>query len=217
MVSSDTARMGILRRAKNPLAPPIIRYRDVRASICNYLSDPVRALRHLTDAEEMFQQRIDDPATGGLQRDDARLSIEVLHALQRMRNQLAEFDFQPAPRDQPKLHINGVEVSVRADCLVHGETRREEQIGAAVLRMTVDDANTDAARERRREMGLYVATLGRMHVEQNIRSNRSPANRLCLSIDVQHGEVFAAPNASARRVSDIENVCLVIAALWPSL
>lgn len=217
MVSSDTARMGILRRAKNPPTAPIIRYRDVRSSICNYLADPARALRHLTDAQGMFEQRIEDPSTGALQRDDARLSIEVLHALQRMRNQLSSYDFVPAPRSQDKLNINGVEVSVRADCLVHGATRREEQFGAAVLRMTVDDAETDAARERRREMGLYVATLARMHVDQNIGTNRTPSNRLCLSIDVQHGEVFAAPNAVARRTSDIQNVCMVIAALWPGL
>jgi hypothetical protein len=214
MVSSDTARMGIIRRAKNPQIPPIIRYRDVRTPICSYLSDPSHRVQPLLAAETMLQQRADDPSTGPLQRDDATHSIEVLHAIQRMRNQLAGYDFQPAPKDQGKLNIAGVEISVRADCLVHGTSRGEEQIGAAVLRMTMDDADTDAARDRRRNMGLYVATLARMHVEQNIASNRAPANRLCLSVDVQHGEVFAAPNANTRRTSDIENVCRVIAAIW---
>lgn len=217
MVSSDTARMGIVRRAKHPQVPPIIRYRDARGPICTYLSDPARGLNPLLAAEEMLQQRIDDPALSALQRDDAEHSIDVLHAIRRMRNQLAEFDFHQAPQNQGRLVISGVEVSVRADLLVHGAARGVEQIGAAVLRMTMDDADTEAAREKRRNMGLYVATLARMHVDQNIHSNRDPANRLCLSIDVQHGEVFPAPNANARRVSDIENVCTVIAALWPGL
>ncbi|WP_107342007.1 hypothetical protein [Agrobacterium pusense] len=217
MVSSDTARMGILRRAKNPQTAPIIRYKDARAAICAYLSDPVRNLRSLTAAETMLQQRHVDPSTSPLLREDASLSIQVLHATQQMQNQLGAYDFHPAPRDQEKLNIAGVEVSVRADLLVHGSSRTAEQIGSAMLRMTMDDADNDAARERRRNMGLYVATLARLHTEQNISSNREPANRLCLSIDIQHGEVFVAPNANSRRVNDIENVCRMITAIWPSL
>jgi hypothetical protein len=165
----------------------------------------------------MLQQRHVDPSTSPLLREDASLSIQVLHATQQMQNQLGAYDFHPAPRDQEKLNIAGVEVSVRADLLVHGSSRTAEQIGSAMLRMTMDDADNDAARERRRNMGLYVATLARLHTEQNISSNREPANRLCLSIDIQHGEVFVAPNANSRRVNDIENVCRMITAIWPSL
>src|SRR5690242_17847056 len=63
MVSSDTARMSIARRAKRPTIPPIIRYRDARTPICTYLADPVRSLQPLVTAEQTLQQRIDDPAT----------------------------------------------------------------------------------------------------------------------------------------------------------
>lgn len=217
MVSSDTARMGIIRRSKYPQIPPITRYRDVRPVICQFLSDPQRSVNRLVDAEELFQARIDDQATGDLMRDDARHSIEVLHALQGMQNQLAAFNFQDAPQEQDKLAIAGVEVSVRADLLVTASWRGTDQIGAAVLRMTMDNAETDAARQKRRDMGFYVATLARMHVDQNIPSNRQPVNRLCMSIDIQHGEVFPAPNANSRRVSDIESACRMIAAMWPSI
>ncbi len=64
-------------------------------------------------------------------------------------------------------------------------------------------------------MGLYVATMVRLHVDQNIQSNRQPANRLCMSIDVQHGEVFVAPNSNTRRVNDLTAACQMIAPLWP--
>lgn len=168
----------------------------------------------LVAAEEMLRQRAEDAAESPLRQDDAKQSIEVLHAIQRMRNQLAPFDFVAAPAEQPRLALAGVEVSVRADLLVHGTARGEQQIGAAVLRMTQDDAESEAARSRRRDMGLYVATLARLHTDQNLADDRVPANRLCMSIDVQHGEVFVAPNSNTRRMNDIESACRFIAALW---
>ena len=217
MLSSDTARLGIIRRAKNPQIPPIIRYRDVRGPVCSYLSDANRRLGPLTTAEEMFQQRAVDPSVSVLRQDDARNSIEVLHAVQGMANRLGSFDFHAAPATQAKLVLADVEISVRADLLVHGSARGQDQIGAAVLRLTQDDADTEPARTRRRDMGLYVATLARMHVEQNIHSNRQIANRLCMAIDVQHGELFQSPDSNTRRMADLENACRFIAAMWPTV
>ena len=214
MVSSDTARFGIVRRAKAPKAPPIIRYRYARQPLATYLSDPNRRINVLMAAEEAMRQRQGDTALSALMQDDARQTIEVLHSVQRMANTLGVYDFLPAPAVQNSLVLGGVEVSVRADLIVHGETRRQEQYGAALFRLTQDDATTDAARTARREMGLYVGTLVRIHAERNIISNRVIANKFCLSIDVQHGEVFAAPDANTRRMSDLENACKMIAAIW---
>lgn len=173
----------------------------------------------LVDAEQMFRQRAEDTAESALRQDDARQSIEVLQAIQRMRNQLAAFDFIQAPANQDRLTLGGVEVSARADLLVHGSARGQELIGAAILRMTQDDAETENARTRRRDMGLYVATIARLHVDQHIAptTNRAVSNRLCMSIDVQHGEVFQAPDANTRRMNDLENACRFIAAFWPTV
>jgi hypothetical protein len=217
MMSSDTARIGIVRRAKYPQTPPIIRYRDARGPICAFLADMNRDLNPLVAAEEMFRQRMADPAESALRQDDARQSIEVLNALQRMRNQLAPFEFVPAPIEQARLELAGVEISVRADLLVLASSRGVNQTGAAVLRMTQDDADSEPARTRRRDMGLYVATLARLHADQNLPSDRQVSNRLCMSIDVQHGELFQAPEANTRRMNDLENACRFIAALWPTV
>lgn len=217
MVSSDTARMGILRRAKFPKSGPIIRYKDVREPLVTYLSDANRRVNPLVTAEQMFQQRVNDPATTALRLDDAKKSIEVLHAIQGMANRLAEYDFHNAPAKQPHLNISGVDVSVFADLLVYGSTRKNEQIGAAIFRMTQDDAETDEAKERRRDMGLYVATLAFRQIAAATHTNREPAPRLCMSIDVQHGEIFTAPAQNSRRMTDIENACRMIAAIWPTL
>lgn len=217
MVSSDTARLGIIRRSKNPTPPPIIRYRDVRPVVCSFLTDQNRHVNRLVEAEEMFAQREQDSAVSALRQDDARNSIEVLHALQRMANRLATFHFTPAPTRQSKLSLGGVEVSVRADLLVSGRVRGGDHFGAAVLRLTQDDAETDIARTRRREMGLYVATLARLHADQNLMRDLPASNRLCMSIDVQHGEHFRAPDSNTRRMNDIENACRFIAAMWASV
>ena len=61
---------------------------------------------------------------------------------------------------------------------------------------------------------FMFATLLLRQIERSPISNRHPAARLCMSIDIQHGEIFVAPNSNARRMSDIENACLMIAAVW---
>ena len=217
MVSSDTARVGIIRRAKHPQAPPIIRYRDVRPVVCNFLADDNRQVNRLVQAEEMFARRMDDDAESSLRQDDARASIEVIRSTHGMANQLAAFTFLAAPAQQDKLDLAGIEVSVRADLLVSAPIRGVQHNGVAVLRLTQDDADTDAARSKRRDMGLYVATLARMHIEQNFASREPISNRLCMSIDVQHGEAFQTPDANTRRRNDLENACRFISAMWASV
>ena len=127
MVSSDTARIGILRRSKYPTTPPIIRYKDVRPALVSYLSDAGRRVNPLVSAEEMFRQRIADPASGALRQDDALKSIEVLHAAQAMANQLKQYDFQSSLPSLDKLTLNGVEISIRSDLLVYGEAKGRGQ------------------------------------------------------------------------------------------
>jgi hypothetical protein len=59
--------------------------------------------------------------------------------------------------------------------------------------------------------------LARAHTEANLAGDRTTANRFCMSIDVQHGEVFVAPNSATRRMNDLTNACRFIAALWPTV
>ena len=158
MVSKPTTQISIVRDAKSPIKPPIIRYIDARRTIIKYLSDKTRSISTLVAAEQMLLQRSVDPAEGSLRQEDAVKSIEVLHSLQAMANQLAAFNFRPAPVKQAKLIIAGVEVSVHANFILEGQDKGVEQIGAAMLRMTQDDTATAAAKLKRKNMGLYVAT-----------------------------------------------------------
>ncbi|MDP6474105.1 MAG: hypothetical protein QF894_04265, partial [Alphaproteobacteria bacterium] len=98
--------------------------------------------------------------------------------------------------------------------LVTGRIRNADHHGAAVLRLTQAGGESEAAITRRREMGVYVATLARLHAEQNLRLDQPISNRLCMSIDVQHGDFFRAPDANTRRMNNLENACRFIAAMW---
>lgn len=95
-----------------------------------------------------------------LMQDDARNSIEVIHGIQRMRNQLGRYAFREAPKRQPKLAIEGLEISIRADLLVDGSNRKgDDLICAAVLRMTQSGDTSESAISKRREMGLSTLSL----------------------------------------------------------
>lgn len=209
MVASETAKQSIIRRNYDPQPFVTTRYQDARSTIKAYLSDISRRQNPINDALTMFEQRAADPAESDLRQDDARQSIEVLQALRGMDNQLARYQFRDAEHSQPKLILSGVEISVRSDLWAYGEGRGgEEQIGGVIFRMTQDDGG------RRADMGRYVATLLRMHLDQNNPTNRVPANRLCMAVDIRHGEVFAAPTSNTRRMNDLEAACRVIHALW---
>ena len=169
----------------------------------------------LDQAETMFLHRTTDPAESDFRRDDAKQSIEVIHAMPSILKDLAKHQFVSAPQRQKKLKISGVEVSVRADLYVLGGNNTGNQIGSAVLRMTKNDKTTTAAQDKRKQMGLYAATLIMMHMKaNNTQKNRVPAAKLCLAIDVQHGKVFTAPTFYKKRINDLESACLTIAALW---
>lgn len=215
MIASETARHGIVRRAREPKDYVVTRYRDVRAPLCVYLVDPGHKPAVLNQAENMFIQRIADPAESDLRRDDAKQSIEVIHSMPSMLKDLAHYQFSSAPQRQKKLTIFGVEVSVRADLYVLASNNKKNQVGAAVLRMTKDDKTTPAAQDKRKQMGLYAATLIMMHMKvNNTHKNLVPVAKLCLAIDVQHGKVFATPTHHKKRVNDLQSACMTIAALW---
>ncbi|MFC7048596.1 hypothetical protein [Emcibacter nanhaiensis] len=214
MVSSDTARLNIIERAHTKPKAPIIRYRDVRPILCNYLSDRDRNVNRLIDAEAMFERRSQDPSQSPLMQNDASNSIDVLHSIQRMSNKLSPFNFSPAPDKQPKLVISGVQVSVRADLYVQANIKGTMHSGGAILRMSQDDADTPTAKKKRQEMGFIVATLIRMHLDNTNIGEIPIANKLCMSIDVQHGEAFQVPTANTQRQRNLESACQFIARQW---
>lgn len=215
MVSGDTGRVGIVRRARESGTAPRARYKDVRSALRNALTDAPGERRILAEAQTMLEQRADDSAVSAFRRDDAAKSLEVINAYREMRNSLAGYDYVMPPPRQPSLNISGVEVSVTLDLLIHRMNGETQEIGGVLFRLTTpDEDETDNAAAKRRNMGTYAATLVRMQVAENFAGNRSPAYPICWSVDVQCREVHVAPRTFAKRVQAIENACLTIAAMW---
>ena len=212
MVATDAARPRIIRDARDPQETLTVRYSYARRAIRSFLIDMRRDISHLSNMESRLQGRSADASLSCWARDDARRSIEAMWAAYRIRNDVASYVFVANPsRASTVIQISGVAVSVHPDLYVHGRSRGIDQIGAAILRLTKDDG---AASDKRKEMGRYVAALLRLALDAKNPTKRDPANRLCMSIDIQHGRVFVAQRAFAQRLNNLRGACLGIAALW---
>jgi len=217
LVSSETSRMSILRHSKEDSSGQAgaIYYSKVRRDIQTFLCDPMRSVSILNESETLFSQRTSDSTLSVFWQTEAKHSIAILHNMHSLHNKISRFTFLKAPYRQPKLEIEGVDISVKADVLVRGKDNR---IGAAVLRMTKNDASSPSKISRREKMGKYAATIVRRHVEQNlVKQGQKIDPKLCMSIDVQYGEVFFCPPATTQRIKNVENACQMIAAVWPML
>jgi len=215
MISSETARIGILKRAKEVSTAIVVRYSDVRNVLRNAVAAPDRAPEIIETARNMFQQRAADTALSAFIRDDANGSLDVLDSFESVRSQLDGLECVPAPSNQELLNISGVAVSVNCDILIHRARRDQSEIGGALFRLTKpEEEPSERSLQRRREMAGYAASLVLMHISEHHAANMRPNGALCLSIDVQSGETHDAARAFTRRRQNIENACRFISAMW---
>jgi hypothetical protein len=215
MVATDTGKRGIIRRARESTTPVRARYKDARHALRAVLCDAAGERRILASARDALEQRASDPSATDFMRDDAEKSLEVLAGYAEMRQQLAGYDYVPAPRSQALLNLAGVEVSVYCDVLIHRTHRDEDQIGGALFRLTKsEEEETDRAADKRRDMGMYAATLVHMHIASSLAGTRKPHFGLCWSVDVQNRERHIAPRTYVSRMRNLEDACQFIAAMW---
>lgn len=215
MESSDTARMGIIRRARESITPPRTRYSDVRQTLRAYLSDRRRDRNTLLTARQLFEQQSADPSLTEFQRQDATLSIDVLDSFERMHNEFAGTHFELAPARMPTIRMAGVDVSINVDLLAIRPRGSLEQIGGAIFRFTkADEDETDAAKIKRRRIGQWAANLAQIQVIDNLCGDRQPSYDLCLSVDVQFEEIHRGTRALTSRRRDLESACRFIALAW---
>ena len=206
--------MGIIRRSGEPGNAASVRYRRVREALRGFMVNPQRSPRDLAALRNFFSQKTEDGSLKDFDREDARLSMDVIDAFGRMQNQIGGMAFSPAPSTQPHLMIAGVDISIYIDAFTTRSRAGVEEVGGILLRTTKADEESDAASAKRRDMGAYAATLALMQMQQNLRGDRVPHYQLCASIDVQFEEVFFAPRSFGQRANNIENACRVISAMW---
>lgn len=215
MVTAEVGREGIVKAAKYPKKPLVIRYRDARLAIKRAMCDIVNERRIINEARNELAGRVEEGTASDFSRDDAAQSIEALDAYLALRNQFVGFDFVQAPTSQPKLEISGVNVSVTCDVIIHNEVRGIPYMGAALLRMTKpDEDESDRASEKRNEMGKYAATLVYMQAKNLNLEDRKCKPDLCWSVDVRSRDIHKAPASIVRRIGNIEAACRTILDIW---
>jgi hypothetical protein len=163
-----------------------------------------------------LEQKTGDGSLSNFVRQDAQLSLGALKVFQRAdRNLLGGYSFTRAPTRQPHLMIAGVDVSINLDLMLERERNGRRERGGALLRLTkADEEETDGAAGKRRDMGLYAATLAQMQVAATLPDGCMAHHDLCMSIDVQAGEVHLAGRNFATRAARLAAECRFIAAIW---
>ena len=213
LVAGDHAREGIIRRAKEIATAPVIRYRDLRNGLANYLGNTARPSHALGSLDTLLQQKADDQSLTPFAREDAAKSLEALSTFRRFQNQLGGYDFRPATRT-PALQIEGEAVSVYPDLALTQQARTGDRYGVALFRFAKSEQDSESAASKRADVAKYVATLAFMEAVANCAPNHVAFPALCLSIDVHNQEIVAASRSQTQRVNNIKAACRQIARAW---
>jgi hypothetical protein len=214
MVAGATGKIGIIRQSRDAKTVTTTRYSKVRDDIKGYLCNAARTPRLLDALRNKYASMANDTALGSWAREDARLSLDVLASLARMENRIAGGRFLAPPVKQLPLMLGGVSVSVNLNVLMVRERQGKEEVGGILFRLTKADEETDAAAEKRQQIGSFAATLALMQVQSGMAGDRIPHHQICASFDIQCEDVHWAPRNYAAKARDIENECRFIAAMW---
>lgn len=218
MLASDTGRLGIIKSSIKSSSAVVIRYKHARTCIKEFLSTGNRdvAVVHAKIAD--LQAIADDDTQKPFTREDANLSIDALYSFIRLQNQISnQLEFIPVPtKGQPHVMMNGVDVSVNLDLIAQRTYRNRLQMGGVICRFTKSDSDTPAAISKREDMGRYVATLAHIRASQST-GNREAYRGISMSVDVQFGRAIQCPPSYAQRVTNMENACRFISAMWEPL
>lgn len=114
--------------------------------------------------------------------------------------------------DQPKLRVNGVDISVRPELILSGTDQSGNQIVGAIKLVF---GKTSPLSE---DAGRYIATTVHQFVEAyHTSAGQAAPVRFSYVIDVFEGAVYGAPRSFARRRQDIAAACDEIRLVWPAL
>lgn len=213
LVSSDVAKLGIIRRNKWPSKHVVMPYQDCKRWISKFLTDDARDRTVLASGIDYFEQLAEDSSTLTSKREDAKRSKVALESFFGAYNslELGSVSFRQAPKLAP-LIINGVKVSTTLDLLTTAVVKGANYQGGVILRLTQADES-----DRRDEMGAYSATLAYMQVEDKRPGDGEPLAKICLAIDVQNKNRYEARAGASRRRNNIEAACTMIKNVWPSV
>lgn len=209
-LASPTRRQTIIRNARFAPTFLVIRYKDAKQAICDYLSDSTRSPAPLAAAEQ-WQRNCSEGVGTPFAQNDAALSAEAIANFRSMigPNFLKGLTFTTNTSPMPKLEISGVDVSVNLDLVVHNTAKN--LIGGAMIQTS----KAVAAKGWREDHAKSVTSLVWMLSNQHLSDMGKVDRKLCLSIDVFAKKIAVAPTHYVRTLANIEASCAEIAMFWP--
>jgi hypothetical protein len=154
---------------------------------------------HTKTATNDFQQALITSSIEGLEKV---LDSEVI-------NKDLEYDFYTG--SNPKLNINGVEISVFPDLIVKSKVRGKEYAGALKLHLSKNSVITD---EGNKYIGAMLHNFGTLHIESSTNPIRCEN---FISYDIFKDVFVECPRSIVTRMDHIEACCLNIVAIWASI
>lgn len=183
-----------------------------------FLADPHRNPQILLDARDRLEAQSEDQAARPFTREDARASAAALDAFQAGLNEFGfgGLRFEAPPQGLGPLDIEEVAVTVSLDLVVRAaDRRRGELVGGVLFRLSKGaDGETEAAAARRREVGMYAATLVHMACVEQLDDFGAPSPSHCFSVDVQRRERHRASSQYLTREANLRAACRSIRRAW---
>ena len=210
LLASPAKRQTIIRNAKFPPVAIVTRYKKAKEAIGNFLADDARNKRILYDIEASLKET-EQSSKGSWERDDARLSIEVLQHFCSFigNNALAAIRFSK-PNGKSNLSINDVSIKISLNLLAHSSSKSGDRVGGLILQTS----KTITSASVREEHGRNVATLIWLLVNEKYNSLGEPDKKICIALDVFGKNMWTTPTSYKRRTNDINAACTEIKMFW---
>lgn len=210
MVSSASRRRRIIQDQKWPQDYIVSLYADAQEAIAAFVRrggangdvilDTIERLLRTSPKSEWHERRVE---------------LNIL-ALKCFMNIAPELDLRSCAirqtsNCQPKMSLSGVEISVRPELtLLYERQGKDKSTGAVKLSFSKGNSLGD-------EAGAYVGVILFEYVNKYVLPSASAKCSDCVTVDVFAEKLHRAPRTSKRRISELNDACSEIAAMWPRI
>lgn len=213
LTATPPRRKSIIQSAKYPKTVVVALYSGARDAIGNYLSDDLRSPKVFADALESIKAREGKLTASDWTKQDCALSIQAIDAFQSAYNSLglAKISCKPIVSKQPKLPIEGVDVSVALDGTTHRVGKNDEkQVGGLILLFSKSEASAKGREARCRTSAILAAVFAEKHLAYL--GQAEP--KICYALDVFGKRIFPAPASFPTKLDHMSAACEEVALRW---
>jgi hypothetical protein len=214
--ATPTRRKTIIRDAKYPKTSVVARYSGARETITDYLCDDLRSSKVINAGVESIEERGAKFAATDWTKQDCALSVEAIQAFQNGYNSLGlgKISCKAVVTKQPKLQIEGVDISVALDATTHKVGKDGANcVGGLILLFSKSDASAKSREARCRTSAVLAAVFAEKHLAYL--GQAEPG--LCYAMDVFGKRLFPAPKMFPTKLDHMSASCEEVALRWPTI